>query len=380
MSVERGLGSMAWVEKRGSKYRIRYRLADGTLTSEVGFTTRAEAAARANAVESEQRAGSFVDPRLAQTRVGEWVRQWTDAHDVSAGTWAKYDAHLRNHILPRFGELCLGEVNRMAVKAWVKQLRRSLAERTVGDVVALLSMILGEAVDEGLIGMNPCRRLRVNAGGDEERPHASAEQVRALTDRTSAADRVLIIAAAYTGMRWGELVGLQWSRVDLGEGVAVVDAKVGALHEVNGHLELGPPKTVAGARTIHLPEFLVELLDELRERHPGERFVFTASEGGWHRRANFRRRVWLPAVNGDRKSGREPIAPGLHFHDLRHTHKTWMIEDEVPEVLQHKRLGHKLAGVRGIYSHTTQPMVDKLLAGLHRRWEHSGSTGSTESR
>jgi hypothetical protein len=106
--------------------------------------------------------------------------------------------------------------------------------------------------------------------------------------------------------------------------------------------------------------------------------VFTASEGGWHRRANFRRWVWLPAVNGDPKRGWPPVAPGLHFHDLRHTHKTWMIEDETPKVLQHKRLGHKLGGVRGIYSHVTRPMIDKLLAGLQRRWEQTGSTGSTD--
>jgi hypothetical protein len=64
---------------------------------------------------------------------------------------------LRNHILPRFGEMALGDVNRLAVKAWVKSLRRSLAESTAKDVVTLLSMILGEAVDEALIGANPCR-------------------------------------------------------------------------------------------------------------------------------------------------------------------------------------------------------------------------------
>lgn len=61
--------------------------------------------------------------------MGEWIRQWSDAHDVGVGTWAKYDSHLRNHILPRFGAMALGEVNRLAVKAWVKSLRRSLADR-----------------------------------------------------------------------------------------------------------------------------------------------------------------------------------------------------------------------------------------------------------
>jgi integrase len=114
-----------------------------------------------------------------------------------------------------------------------------------------------------------------------------------------------------------------------------IDGKDGALHEVGRTLSLGPPKTKAGARVVHLPPFLVDLLAELRSLHPTARFVFTAAEGGWHRRANFRRRIWLPAVAGDTQRGWEPVAPGLHFHDLRHTHKTWLIEDNVPDVLQH---------------------------------------------
>lgn len=56
-----------------------------------------------------------------------------------------------------------------------------------------------------------------------------------------------------------------------------------------------------------------------------------------------------------------------------------MTEDEIPEVLQHKRLGHKLGGVRGIYSRVTQPVIDKLVAGLQRRWEQRGSAGSAGS-
>src|SRR5689334_641929 len=111
---------MAWVEKHGSGFRVRYRLPDGSVPSETGFVTHRAAADRAADVESEQRTGAFVDPRLAQTCVGEWVRRWSDAHDVGLGTWAKYDSHLRNHILPRFGEVELGEIGRMTVKAWVK--------------------------------------------------------------------------------------------------------------------------------------------------------------------------------------------------------------------------------------------------------------------
>lgn len=365
---------MAWVEKHGSGFRVRYRLPDGSVPSETGFNSYRDAANRAADVESEQRTGSFVDPRLAQTCVGDWVREWTTAHDVGAGTWAKYDSHLRNHILPRFGEMALGEISRMTVKAWVKSLRRSLAEATVMDVVSLLSTIFNDAVDEGLIPANPCRRLRINTGGQEERHTATPAQVSRIAARARFADRMMIITAAYTGLRWGELTGLNWSRVDLKAGHITVDPKNGALHEVNGTLSLGPPKTKAGARTVHLPRFLIQLLTELEAQQPTARTVFTAAEGGWHRRANFRRRTWLPAAAGDLKRGWNPIAPELHFHDLRHTHNTWLIEDHVPDVLRYRRMGHRQKGVSGIYSHITPKMITVMLDALQRRWEQYGST------
>jgi integrase len=74
--------------------------------------------------------------------------------------------------------------------------------------------------------------------------------------------------------------------------------------------------------------------------------VFTSSDGGKHRRSNFRRRVWLSALTGDDAYGRPAVQPGMHFHDLRHTHQTWLIEDRVPEVVQLQRLGHRFGGTR----------------------------------
>ncbi|WP_306750848.1 tyrosine-type recombinase/integrase [Saccharothrix yanglingensis] len=248
-----------------------------------------------------------------------------------------------------------------------------MGERSVADIVGLLSRILGEAVDEGLIGSNPCRKLRLTTGDHPERPHATAGQIAGLAARVASPDNAaLIVTAAYTGLRWGELTGLQWSRVDTGIGEIRVDARDGALHEVGGRLTLGPPKTPASVRVVHLPPFLADLLDAHHDRHPDARFVFTGPDGGFHRRSNFRRRVWLPALRGD--TTRPRIAPDMHFHDLRHTHKTWLIEDGVPEVLQHKRIGHKFRGVMGVYSHVTEPMIEAMIAGLQRRWEQTGST------
>ncbi|HEY4452725.1 MAG TPA: hypothetical protein VGN81_00305 [Pseudonocardiaceae bacterium] len=152
----------------------------------------------------------------------------------------------------------------------------------------------------------------------------------------------MTITDAYTGLRWGELAGLRWIRTYLDDDPRIeIDPKFGALHEVRGRLELGPPKTPASVRTVHLPPFL----------------------------ADFRRRFWLPALTGDEQKGWSPLNVGLHFHDLRHTHETWLVEDNVLRIMRLERLGHKRKDIDDLYSHVADPMIEATLAALQRRWE-----------
>jgi integrase len=80
------------------------------------------------------------------------------------------------------------------------------------------------------------------------------------------------------------------------------------------------------------------------------------------------RRIFGPAAGGNPRTHTGPVIEGMHFHDLRHTHKTWLIEDDIPEIAQAKRLGHRLPGVRGIYSHVTPAMNQRIVDTLEHRW------------
>jgi len=220
----------------------------------------------------------------------------------------------------------VGDIARIAVKGWVNnQLRRTLSDKSCQDILVLFSVILGEAVDEGLIGTNPCRKLRITFTERAERPHATPDEVVIISARMPTDAGLLVITAAYTGLRWGELAGLQWTRTHLDDVCPRIDVDPsdGALHELGGRLELGPPKSAASARTVHLPPFLADLLTEHRDHHPDTPFVFTGANGGLHRRANFRQRFWQPALTGNPEHGMPPIQQEMHFHDLRHTHETW---------------------------------------------------------
>ncbi|MFI0772894.1 tyrosine-type recombinase/integrase [Streptomyces melanosporofaciens] len=67
-----------------------------------------------------------------------------------------------------------------------------------------------------------------------------------------------------------------------------------------------------------------------------------------------------------------PIRKELTFHGLRHSHKTWLIEDGVPQVAQARRLGHIMEGkIDDIYSHVTASIDARLLTGLETRWHRS---------
>jgi integrase len=359
---------MAWVERRSTAFRVRLRLPDGTVITDSVHDKRPAAQLRAQEIDVELARETFVDPRDGKISLADWVDLWAESHQAGPATWSAYRSHLRLHILPRLGRLQLVAIRRHHVKTLILDLKKKLAPRSTADVITVLSMVLQEAVEDRRIPFNPCRGVRVNTGARPERPHATTEQVAAIAARMRRpVDNLMVLTAAYTGMRWGELSGLDRTNINLDHGIIDVHPDVGALHEVGGKLFLGPPKSADSVRHIHMPPFLTEQLARALAAHDHP-MVFPGARGGHQRRSNFNRRAWTPAVAGDPAAGVPPILAGMHFHDLRHTHKTWLIEDGIPEIAQARRLGHRLGGVRGIYSHVTPAMQQRLTDALQRRW------------
>jgi hypothetical protein len=66
-----------------------------------------------------------------------------------------------------------------------------------------------------------------------------------------------------------------------------------------------------------------------------------------------------------------PVKPALTPHGLRHSKKTWMIEDGIPEILAELSLGHEVPGMRGLYSHVSEQMRRELTDKLQARWDRS---------
>jgi integrase len=120
-------------------------------------------------------------------------------------------------------------------------------------------------------------------------------------------------------------------------------------------------KTTAARRTLKMPEFLREMLAWHLSRFSSKEWVFTSPGGGFLRYDNFRKRVWVPAVE---EAGLAPFK----FHELRHTAAAFMIDDGADPLQVKRRMGH--ADIRTTfetYGHLFPDREEALVAALDRR-------------
>ncbi len=317
---------------RGRRYRVMYRDPQGEQRSKT-FRRMADARAFAASVEHTKNRGEYVAPKGGRTRFADFGAEVMTARALNQrpSTQASDGSVFRSLVLPHFGNRPLGSVTPVEVQRWVKRTAGTHSASTTRKAAQLVSNVFDAAVNADLIGRSPYRSIKLPKIEREEMKFLSVEEIGRLADTIERRYRVLVLTAAYTGARFGELAALQVGR----DGLDLLRRRMtirATLTEVNGHIHVGAPKTQAANRAISLPAFLVDELARHLENHDVE-YVFTSPDGGPLRRRNFRRRVWLPALEA---AGLE----GVRFHDLRHSHVALLIASgEHPKVIA-SRLGH----------------------------------------
>ncbi len=386
---------MAYVERRGKGWRARYRRPDGTYGSTSGHRTKKAALQAAEDEESRIRNNMWIDPREAETLFGEFVEEWYEAvrTRLAPSTAAKYRSYLDKQLLPQWQSWpVIGIFNSyLEIEKWVSELHEDHAESSVAAYFALFSTIMNACVRARLIPANPCYGIRVTAGGYE--PHrlvaTPVQGLRAamrLNEMGLALSGfTLCLANLYTGARWGELAGQQRHEYDeINRGIGIREP----LKEVGGKLLKGGvdvtapteaagkrpnrrvqrgarTKTPDGTRWVRLPASIAVFYEKLLDSH-GHPFVFASPEGRPWYRSNFRERFWRPVWDGvdpdDPASEYHApaILPWFTFHEGRHTHSTWLAQDQVPEVARRARLGQLVDWF---------PHLGPVIEDVRRRWE-----------
>jgi len=351
-------------------YRARYRGPDGKEHAR-HFAKKRDAQHWLDSVTTTIVRGEYVAPAAGKTLFGDRYHTWFETTvNLRPSTRARDESYAKSLILPTFESRPLATIDHDAVQAWVAELTgRGYASATVVKAHQIISKVMASAVRARLIAVNPCAGTELPRIERDEQRFLTPEQVARLADTIDSRYRVMVLTAAYSGLRAGELYGLRRSRIDLVRSEIDV-AEI--LVEVNNKISYGPPKTRAGRRRVPIPRFVAdELQGDVGGLEPGA-LAFTAKGGEPMRANNFRRRVWYPACIAaglgemveDPETGKRKYE-GLRVHDLRHTAVAfWIAAGASPNDIA-RRAGHaSVVTVLDRYGHLLPTDSDHVTDAL----------------
>jgi len=323
---------------------------------------KSEATAWLAAVRADLERGTWVDPDAGRITLEEYAWRWlAERPKLRPRTRELYEGELRLHILPLLGEVELRHLTSSRVRTWHAELvgRGRPGATTVAKCYRLLRAILSTAVEDEVIVKNPCVLKKAGVERPTERPVATVQQVYAIADAIEPRFRALVLLAAFTGARLGELRGLRRDRLDLTDGTVRIVEQVQEL--ADGTLLVGEPKSDAGRRTVAIPEVLIFELDAHLRRWAAagpKGLVFAGVQGQPLRRATLYS-AWRRATS---MAGLE----GLHFHDLRHTGNTLAAATGASTKELMARLGHSSPRAALIYQHATRDRDSAIARALNK--------------
>jgi len=370
-----GCGCVRWTTAPGDRetYRLRYRDPAGRERS-LSFTRKVDADQRLIAVEDSKRRGAYVDPKAGRVAFGEWAERWyKTTAALKPSTRHYYRQLLDGQVLPRFRDVSLAGIDRMAVREWIAGLiDDGPGASRIRGAHAVLSMVLDAAVDANRLAVNHAAGVRGLPRRPEVEMHfLTAVEVEDLAEAIDPRCATLVRLGAYTGLRPGEILGLKVKRLNLVRGSARVAE---ALTEVNGRLTWGTPKTYE-RRTVRLPRFLAEELGAYLADRPNdpEALLFTAPRGGPIREHKLMERYFKPAAL------RVGLPAALRMHDLRHTAASLLIREGASIKALQKQLGHKDAvQTLNRYGHLYPDELDSLADRLQEVHERARSAAQTD--
>jgi integrase len=287
----------------------------------------------------------------------EFLRSWLDgAAKLTVGTAAlkRYRHCVELRIVPAIGSVPLAKLTAWHVQELYKRMSdEGVSPRCQQMTANVLIPALRHAVALKLMIHNPALDVPRPRCPKKEMKVWNAEQAKAFL-AAARSDRLhaLYVLALSTGMREGELFGLQWGDVDLAAGYLTVQR---TLEELSGKLTLKEPKTAAARRRIDLPRVAVDAMIAhraamLREGNAAAPAVFCDRRGGFLRQGNVARRSFVPLSDA---AG----LPRIRFHDLRHTAATLMLAAGVPAKVVSERLGHASVEITlSVYAHILPTM------------------------
>jgi integrase len=180
-----------------------------------------------------------------------------DSNNKTARTKEVYEHQLASVIIPKWGSHRLKDVKPIAVEGWLNAM--PVAPGTRYKTKGVMSVLYQHAMRYGWATSNPIRLVRQSALPQQEEIVLTPIEVAALLAELRDPFHALILLAAVTGLRRGELFGLKWEDIDFEE------AEIEVVRSVVDQVE-GPPKTLASRRPIPMSLELSYSLENWRKQ------------------------------------------------------------------------------------------------------------------
>jgi integrase len=332
-------------------------------------------------------------------KLKDFADRWYKEHcekNLAPKTQRSYKLHLEKRIVPALGNLDINKIKPLQIISFINNLQEpglrldgkegTLSDDAVKYCYCVLSSMLTDAVQWQIIPSNPCDRVKpptvkknkaANSSYDEEQ---TIKLITAL-EKEPLKHQITILLAIVTGLRLGELCGLEWKDLNLQAGVLSVNRASQSLSRIGTFVK--DPKNESSNRAITLPQGIIPLLKEFKADQNEERLrlgdkwlnsdrllvqwdgkpIYTTSPSQWFSKflARYNKSIdeYEQLTDAQKAASKLPV---IRFHDLRHTSGSLLIAKGVPLKNVSSRLGHAdIRTTANIYGHALQS-VDKEIA------------------
>ena len=292
-----------------------------------------------------------------------WKRDY-GSKELAPSTYKRYCRMLETRLLPYFGHFYINKIKPTDIMKFYDLLekdtqlvrkkgnngsktKKPLSGKTILEHHRLLRAMLHKAVYWQLVVSNPAERVQPPKARKPKRKSYDDEQTKILLENLellSSEDtkyKVAIILTVFTGVRLGELMGLEWQDVDFKNGIISINRSSQYLSDMGVFTKV--PKTESSIREIAIPEFIISLLEEYKLWYEEQKSVYGE--------------LW---TNSDRlfvQADGKPMHPStiskwfvkyvgqiglpvINFHGLRHTNASLLVAQNIDIAVISARLGH----------------------------------------